>query len=113
MIKMLVVILTTLGLAIPAATATSVTFDDAPEGCLAVNPAQPTCSYKAAEAVNTFGGAAGRGSWIVKVKVGKKTTTYQSPASGEPYGTQFMIPAGATVTATATSAGSGVIVGGE
>lgn len=112
MTRMLIAILATLALAIPAAMG-SVPPDDAPEGCVALNPAQPTCSYKAAEAVDTFGGAAGRGNWIVKVKVGKKTTTYKSPASGEPYGTQFMVPAGATVTASATSAGSGVIVGGE
>jgi hypothetical protein len=85
----------------------------APEGCEAVNPVQPTCTYKATEAVDTFGGAAGRGDWVVTVKVGKKKTTYKGSATGDPTGTQFMIPAGATVTAKALSAGSGVIVGGE
>lgn len=85
---------------------------DAPESCEAINPVQPTCTFTA-EGVDTFGGVAGSGSWIVKVKVGKRTTTYKSPASGEPTGEQFMIPAGAKVTATATAAGSSLIVGGE
>lgn len=85
---------------------------DAPEGCEAVNPVQSTCTYTA-EGVDTFGGVAGRGDWVVKVKVGKRTTTYKSPPSGDPTGIQFMIPAGAKVTATATSAGSGLVVGGE
>lgn len=90
----------------------SVQLDDAPDGCAAINPAQPTCTYTA-EGVDTFGGVAGNGTWIVKIKVGKRTTTYKSPASGEPTGEQFMIPAGAKVTATATAAGSGLVVGGE
>lgn len=94
------------------AVAGSVPLDDAPDGCVAINPAQPTCTFTA-EGVDTFGGVAGNGSWIVKVKVGKRTTTYRSPSSGEPTGVQFMIPAGAKVTATATAAGSGLVVGGE
>ncbi|HEV3471970.1 MAG TPA: hypothetical protein VG408_02020 [Actinomycetota bacterium] len=84
-----------------------------PEGCVAANPAQPTCTYKTTEDVATFGGAAGAGSWSVTVQVGKKITSYKSPASGEPSGTQFLIPSGATVTAKALTPGSGVIVGGE
>ena len=96
---------------VPAGIAGS-TGIDAPEGCEAINPAVPTCTFTT-ENVDTFGGVAGRGDWVVKVKVGKRTTTYKSPASGEPTGIQFMIPASATVTATATSAGSGLVVGGE
>lgn len=95
---------------VSAASATAL--DDALEGCAAVNPGQPKCSFTA-EGVDTFGGVAGHGKWVVKVKVGKRTTSYKSPASGEPNGQQFMIPAGAKVTATAISTGSGLIVGGE
>lgn len=98
---------------VPSGNAGPALTEDAMEGCIALNPGQPKCTYKATEAVDTFGGAAGRGTWVVTVKVGKKTTTYKGAASGEPTGTQFTIPAGATVTAKATAAGSGVIVGGE
>jgi hypothetical protein len=82
------------------------------EGCEAVNPGQPTCTYKAA-GTTVFGGAAGQGKWVVTVKVGRKTTTYRSPSSGEPTGTQFLIKKGAKVTAKALAPGSGVIVGGQ
>ncbi len=98
---------------ITAGIARSVETFKTPEGCEAVNPGQPTCTYKTTEDVATFGGAAGAGSWTVTVKVGKRITSYKSPVSGEPSGTQFMIPAGATVTAKALTPGSGVIVGGE
>lgn len=105
------------GLMLVSGSAGSSSFYDAlrraPEGCEAVNPAQSTCTYKTTEPVDVFGGAAGNGSWIVKVKVKKKVTTYSSPYDGSPTGVQFTIPAGAKVTATARTAGSGVIVGGE
>ena len=96
---------------IPAGGNAATTDDMPPEGCVAIAPAQPTCSYVATATI-TFGGAAGQGKWVVTVKRGKKTTTYKSPASGEPAGNQFPIVAGDKVTAKALSAGSGVIVGG-
>jgi hypothetical protein len=84
----------------------------AAEGCAAINPAQPKCTFKAT-GTSTFGGAAGRGNWVVTVKVGRKKYTYKSPASGEPTGFQFLLKKGSVVTAKALSPGSGVIVGGQ
>lgn len=115
--KVLATVLASGLLLVPIATARSVEALDTAEGCEAVNPAQSTCTYKTAEALDTFGGAAGEGDWIVTVVVGKgkkkQISTYTSPSDGSPTGEQFMIPAGATVTAKALSAGSGVVVGGE
>ena len=96
---------------LPAGGNAATTRDVPPEGCIAIAPAQPSCSYVATATI-TFGGAAGQGKWVVTVKHGKKTTTYKSPASGEPAGNQFPIVAGDKVTAKALSPGSGVIVGG-
>lgn len=106
------------GLALaPMASGAPVPIYDEPEGCVALNPVQPTCSYTAAEALDTFGGVAGRGDWVVKITVGKKkkkkVSRYESPGDGSPYGVEFRIPAGAKVVAKATSPGSGLAVGGE
>ena len=85
-----------------------------PEGCEAVNPGQPKCTFRATH--NTTGpvsGAAGEGKWVVVVKRGRKTITLKSPSSGEPAGVEFLYKKGDKVTAKALSAGSSVIAGGE
>lgn len=110
MTKALVIALSlVVALAVPAASEPAPATDA--EGCFAMNPAQPKCTYTAT-ADTTGGGAAGSGSWVVTIKLGKKTTTVKSPSDGSPSGKQFTIKKGSVVTATALTAGSGVIVGG-
>lgn len=85
-----------------------------PEGCEAVNPGQPTCSYTATDdTASPVSGAGGRGSWVVTVKRGKKKFTYKSPPSGEPTAIAFEILAGDKITAKALTPGTGLVVGGE
>ena len=82
------------------------------EGCQVQNPAQPTCSYTAThEGETPVSGIAAVGSWVVTIKVGKKTETVKSPAAGEPTATEMTIPSGAKVTMKALSPGSGGTVG--
>ena len=86
---------------------------DQVEGCQAVNPGQPTCTYTATEAtVTPVSGAAGRGDWIVIVKRGKTKFVYKSPADGAPTATGFTILAGDKLTAKALTPGSGLAIGG-
>lgn len=96
-----------------AINATALTPSDATEGCVASNPAQPTCSYKVThDNASPVNGVGGVGSWVVTVKVGKKVvSTAKSPASGEPTSASIDLPKGATVTAKALSPGSTLIVG--
>jgi hypothetical protein len=85
-----------------------------PEGCAAYNPGEPVCRFEVTH--NTAGpvsGVAGRGSWAVVVKRGKKRIVLKSPPSGEPYSEEFLFKKGDKVTARARSAGSSLIVGGE
>ena len=95
------------------ALAAAVTPTRATEGCVASNPAQPTCSYKVThDNSSPVGGVGGVGSWVVTVKVGKKVVaTAKSPSSGEPTSAGIELPEGATVTAKALSPGSTLIVG--
>ena len=95
------------------AIAAAVTPGRATEGCVASNPAQPTCSYKVThESDSPVNGVGGVGSWVVTVKVGKKVVaTAKSPSSGEPTSATVELPKGATVTAKALTPGSTLIVG--
>src|SRR3990170_7724675 len=88
--------------------------DDQPEGCLAINPVQPKCSFTVTE--NTTGpvsGAAGTGNWIVKIKRGKKSFTLRSSSFyGEPSSVEFLYKKGDKVKVTASSGGM-VVAGGD
>ncbi|MGH2754078.1 MAG: hypothetical protein ACRDLB_06550 [Actinomycetota bacterium] len=86
----------------------------APEGCEAMNPAQSTCTFTVMEDMEgPVAGVAGQGSWLVKVKRGKKTEKIKSPSSGEPTAVEYLFQAGDVVTAKALSPGSALIVGGD
>jgi hypothetical protein len=101
-------------LAVPAHATQPLSWADATEveGCQVQNPAQPTCSYSASHAGESpVSGIAGVGSWVVKIKVGKKTQTIKSPATGAPTVVEMSIPSGATVTMEALAPGSGGTVG--
>ena len=88
--------------------------DDAPEGCEAMNPAASTCTFTVTESMSgPVTGVAGEGTWIVKVKRGKKTIKLQSPASGAPTAVTFTYLKGDKVTATALSPGASLIAGGD
>jgi hypothetical protein len=83
-----------------------------PEGCQAFNPGQPKCTYTVTHSgASPVTGIAGVGKWVVKIKVGRKTTTVKSPASGEPTEVTMTFKKGSKITATALSPGSGLIVG--
>ena len=85
-----------------------------PEGCEAMNPAAPTCTFTVAETMaGPVTGVAGEGTWTVKVKRGKKTIKLQSPSSGQPTAVTFSFLKGDVVTATAVSPGAALIVGGD
>jgi hypothetical protein len=88
--------------------------DDQPEGCLAINPVQPKCTFTATE--NTAGpvsGAAGTGDWVVKIKRGKKSFSLRSTSVyGEPSSVEFLYKKGDKVTAVASSGGM-VVAGGD
>ena len=84
------------------------------EQCLAVNPAQPTCSFTITESATTpVSGAAGRGDWVVIVKRGKVKTTIKSPSGGDPTAESFAFIAGDKVTAKALTPGRAVLTGGQ
>jgi hypothetical protein len=86
---------------------------DQVEGCQAVNPGQPICTYTATEStVTPVSGVAGRGDWIVIVKRGKAKFTYKSPADGAPTATGFTIVTGDKITGKALTPGSGIAIGG-
>lgn len=98
-----------LALQVGAVGSTSIT---EPEGCQAVNPAQPTCSYTVTHTTESpVTGFAGVGNWAAKIKRGKKTTTVRSPATGEPTGITFEFEEGDKVSVTTLSPGSSVIAG--
>ena len=100
--------------AIPAHATQPLRWADAVEveGCQVQNPAQPTCTYTAThEGESPVSGIAGVGSWVVKIKVGKKTEVIKSSATGEPGVVEMTIPSGAKVTMQALTPGSGGTVG--
>lgn len=111
--KKLVASIAICALALPAAAHAGVPAElRATEGCQAVNPGQPTCTYTAThETDSPVSGIAGVGQWQVIYKVGKKKTVEKSPASGEPTAVEIFFPEGAKVTAKALSPGAVVIVG--
>lgn len=87
------------------------TLDEA-EGCQVLNPVQSDCSYNAThKGESPVTGVAGWGKWVVKIKVGKKTTVERSPSNGEPTTIEMFIPKGAKVTMKALTPGSGGTVG--
>ena len=101
-------------LALPAHAGGTVQWSDVTEveGCQVQNPAQPTCTYTAThEGESPVSGIAAVGSWVVTIKVGKKTETIKSSATGEPTAVEMTIPSGAKVTMKALSPGSGGTVG--
>lgn len=82
------------------------------EGCQVQNPAQPECTYTVThEGESPVSGVAAVGSWVVTIKVGKKTETVKSPPTGEPTAVEMTIPSGAKVTMKALAPGSGGTVG--
>jgi hypothetical protein len=85
---------------------------DEPESCLAVDPAQPQCSFTVATA-STSGvvtGAVGAGDWVVAVKRGRQKLTF-GPSSTEPEPVQFAYEIGDKVKVTVKSAGGWVLAG--
>lgn len=82
------------------------------EGCQAVNPGQPTCSYEVThETESPVTGVAGIGDWVVKIKRGKKTITVKSPGPGEPTAQEVAFETGDKVKAKALTPASAVTVG--
>ena len=82
----------------------------AAEGCVATNPGQPACRYRAS--ASTDASATGTGSWIVTVKHGRRTTSYSPDGYyGEPSVETVAIHKGDKITAKALSEGSSVIIG--
>ena len=99
-------------LAIAAPAHGFVVQDMEPEGCQVFNPAQPTCSFTVThEGESPVSGIFGWGDWVVKIKVGKKTEVFESPAAGEPTVVEMSIPSGAKVSMEALSPGAGGTVG--
>ncbi len=85
---------------------------DEPESCLALDPAQPKCTFTitTASTSQTVTGAVGAGTWKVLVKRGKQKLTI-APAGTEPEPVAFRYEIGDKVTAMATGAGSWVLAG--
>ena len=84
------------------------------EGCQVQNPVQPACTYTVTHSSDSpVSGIAGLGSWVVKIKTGKKKKpeVIKSPASGEPTVVEMSLPEGATVSVEAVTPGSAAIVG--
>ncbi len=73
-----------------------------PESCLALNPAQPKCTFEVtSESMSqTITGAVGQGSWKVIVKRGK-TKEVIAPSGSEPEPIAFDYEIGDKVTAIA------------
>lgn len=95
-----------------ASQAAFVRSDREPEGCQAFNPGQPKCTWKFTHDTDSpVNGVAGMGTWIVKIKRGKKTEVIKSPAYGEPTAVEHAFRKGDKVVAIAKSAGSGLVVG--
>ena len=80
-----------------------------------MNPVAPSCSFTVLESMEgPVAGAAGVGTWVVKVKRGKKiVATLKSPPSGEPTAIEFLYQQGDKVSVTAVSPGASVIAGGD
>ncbi len=85
---------------------------DDPESCLALNPAQPKCTFEVtSESISqTITGAIGQGTWKVIVKRGK-TKEVIEPSGPEPEPIAFNYEVGDKVTAIASTPGSWVLAG--
>lgn len=108
--KTLVAIAVAAALTAPASSPASV--GDDPESCLAMNPAQPQCTFTITSA-STSGvvtGAVGAGDWTVVVKRGRQKLRIE-PSSTEPEPVQFEYEVGDKVKATVASAGGWVLAG--
>jgi hypothetical protein len=83
-----------------------------PESCLAMNPAQPKCTFEitSESTSQTVTGAVGAGTWKVIVKRGKQKLKIQ-PMAAEPEPVAFQYEIGDKVTAITTGAGSWVLAG--
>ena len=107
---MVLTVTSVLGMAVPAQG--YVARADEPEGCQVFNPAQSSCSFTVTHSgASPVSGIFGWGSWVVKIKVRKKTQVIKSPAAGEPTVVEMSIPEGAKVSMEALSPGSGGTVG--
>ncbi|MGH2757899.1 MAG: hypothetical protein ACRDI3_08935 [Actinomycetota bacterium] len=98
--------------ALMAPAAPAFELQDEPESCLAVNPAQPKCSFEitSESTSQTVTGAVGAGTWKVIVKRGKKKMVIQ-PAGPEPEPVAFAYEVGDKVTAITTGPGTWVLAG--
>lgn len=107
--KAFLVAILSLALSAPSAPAVDL---KAPESCLALNPAQPKCTFTvtSASTSQTVTGAVGGGSWKVLVKRGKQKL-YIKPSGTEPEPIAFRYEIGDKVMATASAAGSWVLAG--
>ena|SRR5687767_8809080 len=85
---------------------------DEPESCLAMNPAQPSCTVTitSTSSSGVVTGAVGAGDWIVVVKRGKQKITV-TPSGAEPEPVSFAYEVGDKVTATVKSPGGWVLAG--
>lgn len=116
--KLMVAAVSAALLALPTTggSAAVVTVDREPEGCQAINPIQPKCTFTVTESMEgPIAGAAGYGTWVVKVKRGKKKVATIKPPGGygEPYAEEYLYKKGDKVTVIAVSSGSGVTAGGD
>jgi hypothetical protein len=101
-------------LVLAATVSTASATDDVVEGCEAMNPAVPTCTFTVTEPIDSpVSGVAGQGTWVVKVKRGKQKIKLTSPAGGAPTAVAFEYQVGDKVTATAVSPGASLVAGGE
>ena len=97
---------------VPSGAALSVTGADEPESCQAYNPGQPKCTYTVTHSTDSpVTGVAGVGTWVVKIKRGKKTITVKSPYTGEPTAMEIQFRPKDKVTAVAATPGSALVVG--
>lgn len=62
----------------------SVGAHDGREGCQAMDPLQPKCSYTVTHTSETpITGVGGIGDWVVEIERGRKTIRIESPANGQ------------------------------
>jgi hypothetical protein len=95
---------------VPTGTANSTGLGD--EGCRAMNPITPRCSYKVTHTSGTpITGVYGVGNWVVKVRRGGRTDTYQSLPDGRPTLYEIAFKVGDRVTGIALTPGSALEVG--
>jgi hypothetical protein len=82
------------------------------EGCQAVNPGQPKCSFTIASG-STSGvvtGAVGQGDWSVLVKRGKQKIKF-GPSGTDPEAVSFAYEIGDKVSVNVKSTGGWVVAG--